>query len=285
MASSAHSVAFGFVEQLARDLKDDRLELPAFPDAVLRIQHALQSPDTGVNDIVTIVQSDAALAARILKTANSAAIRRSDKEITDLRTAVARMGLSLVRTTAIAFAMRQLKVKDTYSPAGRVEIEGIWHDSIKIAAVCAVLAKHYTRLSGDQALLAGLLHVLGRLYVVMRAEEHVKAKPFERIDVREIAAGWHAAICTAIVTSWGLPEALQHAVEKQDEIDLELEGDVTLTDVLIAAKALASASDPAELAGKCPAIARLSACRGGNALKALQIHQDEIDALRTSLAE
>lgn len=285
MASSAHSVAFGFVEQLARDLKDDRLELPAFPDAVLRIQHALQSPDTGVNDIVTIVQSDAALAARILKTANSAAIRRSDKEITDLRTAVARMGLSLVRTTAIAFAMRQLKVKDTYSPAGRVEIEGIWHDSIKIAAVCAVLAKHYTRLSGDQALLAGLLHVLGRLYVVMRAEEHVKAKPFERIDVREIAAGWHAAICTAIVTSWGLPEALQHAVEKQDEIDLELEGDVTLTDVLIAAKALAAASDPAELDGKCPAIARLSACRGGNALKALQHHQDEIDALRTSLAE
>ncbi|HEX6992994.1 MAG TPA: HDOD domain-containing protein [Gammaproteobacteria bacterium] len=285
MSSSAHATAFGFVEQLARDLKDDRLELPAFPDAVLRIQHALQSPDTGVSDIVTIVQSDAALAARILKTANSAALRRSDKEITDLRSAVARMGLSMVRTTAIAFAMRQLRLKDTYSPAGRVEIEGIWHDSIKIAAVCAVLAKHYTRLSSDQALLAGLLHVLGRLYVVMRAEERVKEKPFERIDVREIAAGWHAAICTAIVSSWGLPEALQHAVEKQDEVDLELEGDVTLTDVLIAAKALVAASDPAELAGKCPAIARLSAVRGGNALRALELYQDEIDALRTSLAE
>lgn len=285
MVSSAHATAFGFVEQLARDLKDDRLELPAFPDAVLRIQHALQSPDTGVNDIVTIVQSDAALAARILKTANSAAFRRSDKEITDLRSAIARMGLSMVRTTAIAFAMRQLKIKDTYSTAGRVEIENIWHDSIKIAAICSVLAKRYTRLSADQALLTGLLHVLGRLYIVMRAEQHAKEKPLERIDIREVAAGWHAAICTAIVSSWGLPEALQQAVDKQDEIDLELEGDVTLTDVLIAAKALVAASDPAELEGKCPAIARLSACRGGNALRALELYQDEIDELRRTLAE
>jgi len=285
MVSSAHAAAFGFVEQLAQDLKDDRLELPAFPDAVLRIQAALQSPDTDVNDIVTIVQSDAALAARILKTANSAALRRSDKEITDLRSAVARMGLSMVRTTAVAFAMRQMRLKDTYSPAGRVEIENIWHDSIKIAAVCAVLAKHYTRLSADQALLTGLLHVLGRLYVVMRAEEHAKENIFEPIDIREVAAGWHTAICTAIVTSWGLPEALQHAVENQDHVDLELEGDVTLTDVLIAAKALVAASDPAELDGKCPAIARLSAVKGGHALKALEIHEEEIDALRMSLAE
>lgn len=285
MASSAHAEAFGFVEQLAQDLKDDRLELPAFPDAVLRIQHALQSPDTGVNDIVTIVQSDAALAARILRTANSAALRRSNKEITDLRSAVALMGLSMVRTTAVAFAMRQLRLKDTYSPAGRVEIENIWHDSIKTAAVCAVLAKHYTPLSADQALLTGLLHVLGRLYVVMRAEEHVKENIFAKIDIREIAAGWHTAICTAIVTSWGLPEALQQAVERQDEIDAEIEGDVTLADVLIAAKALAAASDPADLEGQCPALERLSQCKGRNALKALETHQDEIDALRASLTE
>lgn len=285
MVSSAHAAAFGFVEQLAQDLKDDRLELPAFPDAVLRIQHALQSPDTEVGDIVTIVQSDAALAARILKTANSAALRRTDKEITDLRSAVARMGLSMVRTTAVAFAMRQLQLKDTYSPAGREEIERIWHDSIQIAAVCAVLAKHFTRLSADQALLTGLLHVLGRLYVVMRAEEHAKENIFEPIDIREVADGWHAAICTAIVTSWGLPEALQQAVEKQDELDTELEGDPTLTDVLIAAKALVGSADTAELGGRCPALARLSEGRDANALQALDVHADEIDELRASLAE
>ena len=284
MVSSAHATAFGFVERLARDLKDDRLELPAFPDAVLRIQHALQSPDTGINDIVTILQSDAALAARILKTANSAAVRRSDKEITDLRTAVTRMGVGLVRTTAIAFAMRQLRLKDTYTAAGRAEIEKIWHDSIRVAAVCAVLAKRYTRLNADQALLTGLLHVLGRLYVVMRAEEHIKERPTERIDVREIMAGWHTAICTAIVASWGLPEALQHAVENQDQVDLALEGGVTLTDVLIAAKALAAAADPAELAGKCPAIERLSS-GGRDALKALDLYRDEIEEVRAALAE
>ena len=52
MSTTAQAVGFGFVERLAQDLKDERLELPAFPEAVLRIQRLLQDSNTGVDEIV-----------------------------------------------------------------------------------------------------------------------------------------------------------------------------------------------------------------------------------------
>jgi HD-like signal output (HDOD) protein len=92
MSSSAHAVGFSFVERLAQDLRDERLELPAFPEAVLRIQRVLQSPDTRTDDVVRILSSEPALAARLLRMANSAEFRRATQNITDLRQAVSRMG-------------------------------------------------------------------------------------------------------------------------------------------------------------------------------------------------
>ena len=94
MSTTAHAVGFSFVERLAQDLRDERLELPAFPEAVIRIQRALQSPDTSTDDVVRILSSEPALAARLLRMANSAEFRRVDQSVTDLRKAVARMAES-----------------------------------------------------------------------------------------------------------------------------------------------------------------------------------------------
>lgn len=277
--STTAQAGFSFVEQLARDLKDDRLELPAFPDAVLRIQSALQSPDTDANEIVAILSSDPALAARILRTANSVAFKRADKEITDLRTAVTRMGFNMVRTIAVAFAMRQLRQRDLYSAEARDEIESIWRDSLQIATICYVIAKHYTRLNADQALLTGLLHGLGRLYIVMRAEEIDAA-----VDLREVTSGWQASIGKAILDSWGLPETLQHAVEHQDELTTAMEGETSLTDVLISAKVLSSEDAEAEVQ-TCPAVRRVKAVKEKDVTAVLADYEEELQSLRSSLGE
>ncbi|MBN1237581.1 MAG: HDOD domain-containing protein [Gammaproteobacteria bacterium] len=283
MSTTAHAAGFSFVEQLAEDLKEDRLDLPAFPDAVLRIQKALQSPDSSAQDIVAILGSDPALAAEVLRTANSVAFKPADKEITDLRNAVTRLGMNMVRTIAVAFAMRQLRKRDVYSDAGRGEIEAIWRESLHLAAVCHVLARRCTRLNADQALLAGLLHGLGRLYIVMRAEGSEDFTLFHPdVDIRDVASGWQAAIGKAILDKWGLPEAIQHAVEHQDDFDAELEGPESLTDVLIAAKALAAVD--AELdAAACPAVRRLTAAKGSSVIEILSQHQDDVEALKSSL--
>jgi HD-like signal output (HDOD) protein len=286
--TTPHKVAYGFVERLAQDLKEGQFELPAFPEAVLRVQRALQSPVTDARDIVSILGSDPGLAANVLRIANSAAFRPAWGEITDLRTAVSRLGFNMMRTVAVEFAMRQLR-QGTRSPAALAEIEKTWRDSLGIASVCYVLAKHYTAINADQALLTGLLHGIGRLYVVMRAEERTDVTAEE---IAEIANSWQATIGKAILESWGLPESLQHAVEYQDDFECERDGTgeiaaraagaASLTDLLITAKAMNCGRALAEVDG-IPGMRWLSALSGGNPASVLKEHGQEIKVLRNSL--
>jgi HD-like signal output (HDOD) protein len=290
VTTTPHKVAYGFVERLAQDLKDARLELPAFPEAVLRVQRALQSPDTGAADIVSILSSDPGLAANVLRVANSAAFRPAAGEVTDLRNAVSRLGFNMVRTISVEYALRQLRRGERRSPAAKAEIECIWKDSLDVASVSYVLARHYTTINPDQALLAGLLHALGRLYVVMRAEDRTDVTPDE---IRDIANGWQAVIGKAILESWGLPEALQHAVEYQDDVECERSRDseigeradspASLTDVLVSAKVLASDARPAEANGL-PGLRWLVRLTNGDVTTVPEKHADEIQSLRSSFA-
>ena len=102
-----------------------------------------------------------------------------------------------------------------------------------MAAISYVLAKHYTSLNPDEALLTGLLHVIGRLYIVMRFEEteHVSDE-----ELGGVVAECHAEIGKAIAESWGLSDALTEALEQQNEYTASFTGPVRLTEVLIAAK-------------------------------------------------
>jgi HD-like signal output (HDOD) protein len=278
MSSPAHAVAFSFVERLAQDLRDERLELPAFPEAVLRIQRALQSSETSTDDIVRILSSEPALAARLLRMANSAEFRRADQEVTDLRKAVSRMGFNMVRSVSVAFAMRQLRRKDTYTPTARLQLEQAWEDSLNASAACFVIAKRFTRLNPDQALLTGLLHVLGRLYIIMRSKD---AAELSDADRRTVIDGWQATIGKAILESWGLPEELQHAVEHQDELEIAHEGDVSITDVLIAAKLVARGERDG---ARFPALRRVGVANSEGSDPVAQ-YAEELRSVRASLSE
>ena len=284
MSATAQAAAFGFVERLAQDLKDEQLELPAFPEAVLRVQRALQAEDTSADDVVRILSSEPALAARLLRISNSVEFRRVESEITDLRQAVSRMGFNMVRSVAVSFAMRQLRRKDSYSPAVQAQLEAAWKESLQIAAVCFVLAKRFTRLNADQALLTGLLHVLGRLYIIMRAQE---MDDLGEEDLQEVVSDWHATIGKAILESWGLPAALQAAVEHQNEFTESFEGPVTLTDVLISAKVLAHGANNGEQvnADDYPALQRLGVAASNKVLGVMDDYVEEIQAIRASLGE
>jgi HD-like signal output (HDOD) protein len=199
----------------------------------------------------------------LLRIANSAEFRRADQNITDLRKAVSRMGFNMVRSVAVAFAMRQLRRKDTYSPAAQAELERAWEESLETSAACFVLAKRFTKLNPDQALLTGLLHVLGRLYIIMRSKDVAELSDAE---MRDVIDSWHATIGKAILESWGLPESLQNAVEHQD--------------VLIAAKLLAKGEQDGT---RFPALRRVGV--GNREVSVMEEFAEELRSVRSSLSE
>lgn len=282
MSAAAPVTAADFVQMLARDLTNNDLELPTFPDAVVRIQQAFQKEDTNANDIVRIISSDPALAARVLKIANSAAVRTSANEITDVRKAVVQMGFKLLQSSAVSFALRQIERNEGLSAEARTALKGIWMESVELAARNYVIAKHFTKLNAEEAMLAGLLAVLGRLYIFMKSIEYPEI-PFSELD--EILREWHPTIAKAIAETWGMSDELAIALENQLQADLPVEEKPTFAEVLIAARLLYQhelAEEP--LDGKLfPILQRLGICSADEENASIEEYQPQIDNIRNAL--
>ena len=77
MQASSPNVAFDFVRSLAAELSGGHVDLPSFPEIALRVRRVLSDPDTTLEKVVRVVGSEPALAARLLRIANSASINRS----------------------------------------------------------------------------------------------------------------------------------------------------------------------------------------------------------------
>src|SRR5690606_12437050 len=152
-------------------LSSSKVDLPSFPDIAMRVRQVLADEEVSPAKIVRVVGSEPALAARLLQVANSAAINFSGKPVTDLRTAVARIGFNMVRSAAIAFAMSQLKTVDALKGL-EAPLDVLWQRSSKDAAMCHVVARRFTQVNPDTALLAGLLHGIGLLFILTRMSRH-----------------------------------------------------------------------------------------------------------------
>jgi len=229
------SRAFQFVRQLAAELGGEKLELPAFPDVVGRLQAALTDADASVKDIVGVISSEPVLSARLLGMANSAAMNPSGRSINNINGAVTRLGFNLVRATAAAYAIGQMRRARELEPI-RTELEAVWRSSNEVAAICYVVAKRAFGRQPDEAMLAGLLHQIGRLYILthaLRNDPSLREDP----DFQEVLSSWQAQIGSAILSEWGLPDRIGEAVAQQDELLAEdADGLQPLSKLLAAAK-------------------------------------------------
>jgi HD-like signal output (HDOD) protein len=183
-----------------------------------------------VDQLVRIVGSEPALAARMLKMANSAALNRSGKSVGDLRTAINRMGYNMVRSAAISFAMAQIR-KGSKLKAIEADLKRLWEEATHVAALAFVIAKKRSAVNPDEAMLAGLLHGIGKLYILTRAESHPElfAEPESML---QLLRDWHSSIGKAIMENWEFPEAMVEAVALHEDTMRAHEGPPDLTDVL-----------------------------------------------------
>ena len=226
--------AFTFVQKVAADLSaDEDLELPGFPDVVIKLQKALGDEHGSLKEVSRIINSEPALAARLMQLANSAAFRQTTDPVGELRTAVTMLGLNVVRATATNFAMQQLQQQEWLAPL-HPELQQIWKSSNKVAATAYTVSKHMDAMQPDKAMLAGLFHQLGKLYlltVAHRDEEGLINDPAWGAIMND----WHPTITRAILDSWGLPEDVTYAAESQDAVSEGQTGNLDRLSLVVSA--------------------------------------------------
>ncbi len=160
---------------LTEKLSNNLLVLPTLPEIAVRVRQAADDPDINLNSMAEVIALDTALAARIIKIANSAFLGRSVK-VTTLNQAVTRIGLSQVKNIATAMALEQLFVSHTPDIANRMNL--LWRETVKVTAVAMACLKFYLQahkhdsLNLDTLTLAGLIHQIGVLPILAEAEKY-----------------------------------------------------------------------------------------------------------------
>ena len=282
--SAIDAEAFAFVQALASELSKGKVDLPSFPDIALRVRKVLADEQVSQEQVVRVVGSEPALAARLMQIANSAAINFTGKQITELRTAINRMGHNMVRSASIAFAMSQLKKVDSLK--GLEEpLDSLWRASAAVAAMSYAVAKRYSKVNPDTAMLAGLLHGIGKLYILTRSSKH-PALFADQVTYSQIIRDWHSAVAKALLENWDMAEEIVSAVSDYEDLSRSHSGPVDLTDVLAVGNLLAAFKEHPETIEinmhDVAACKRMSIDRATYE-KLIDESESEIDALRQAL--
>jgi HD-like signal output (HDOD) protein len=225
-----NDVAFAFVQDLAGELNGGKVELPSIPDIVVRVRKVLADEFVPTDQVVRVINSEPALAAQLLRISNSRALNPGGKRHSDLRTAVARLGFNMVRSAAIGFAIQQLKkiegLKGLEKP-----LDELWQRSAEVAAMSYVVARCHSSVNPDTALLAGMLHRIGRLYILTRSARHPELFS-DPASLNEVIRDWSAPIAKALLENWAMPPEIVTAVSEFEDPDHDHAGPADLTDVL-----------------------------------------------------
>jgi putative nucleotidyltransferase with HDIG domain len=231
------SGAFAFVADLAQEVSKGRVELPSFPDVAVRVRKVLADEQVSNEQIARVVGSEAGLAARVFTLANSAALNRTGKTIADLRAAVNRIGHNNVRTAAVSFAIAQLRRANELRAISK-ELEQLWNEATMVAALAHAVASRSNSVNPDESMLAGLLHNVGKIYVLARANRHGSLFK-DSVALAQVIRDWHANIGKAIVENWGFPEHIADAIAEHENIDRQVHVP-DVTDVLTVAVMMAT---------------------------------------------
>jgi HD-like signal output (HDOD) protein len=212
------------------------VDLPSFPQVVIKVQEALNDPDYTPQKIARVVATERTLADRLLQMANSAAFNATGRVIIDLGVAINRLGAQKVYSVSLGHAVAHMRHHESLrSIAPRVD--ELWSECVSVAHFSEAVAKR-SSFPFPGAFAAGLLHGIGRFYIMVQSAKQRTSTPQVALSPALVDA-WHPAIAKAVLKNWQLEEAVCEAVGAQAELNIVRPGPPTLTDVLIASIRLA----------------------------------------------
>jgi HD-like signal output (HDOD) protein len=219
-----------FLTQMKDTLAAGIVELPAFPQVVIKVQEAYKDPNYTPQLVARLISAEPMLARRLLDMANSVAFNATGRVVIDLGLALTRLGAQKVYGVVLAHAIQDIRRTESLRSIGG-RIDELWSDSATAAHFSQAVAKRAS-LPTPEAFVAGLLHLMGRLYILVQCAQ--RATSGQQIVLsNDLMDAWHPVIGRAVLRNWGMSEAVCEAVGAQAEVDVVHTGPASLTDVLV----------------------------------------------------
>lgn len=217
------------------------LVFPTSVDASLRVMRAVDNQDVGLDALARIVVAEPLLSAKVIHLANSAALNPAGNVLRDVRQAVMRVGTDPIRTLAMSLVLDQLRQSQRHGSL-REFANPLWERSIHVAALAYVIARKLTPFDADEAMFAGIVHDLGRFYLLARAADF-PALLGDPETLAETINDLSGEADRRVLKALGLPESVVAAVLDSKRYGGSMPP-ATLGDLVFVAAGLSHCPDP-----------------------------------------
>ena len=225
--------------------------LPSVPSLLVELLDLCHADNANFELFSTAIKKDIGLTAKILQVAHSPVYRQWNK-ITDVRRMLIILGLTNVKNIVTTCAIQQFFANFTKEFDKNVQF--VWLRSL----VCANLSERIAKLVGyeksGEAFLAGLLHQVGMLLLLLNREAdylpilnryYEKTENFCFLEQEKLQVD-HCEIGAALVESWALDSFIADAIHFQHAATDELINSPTLLKILAVASPLSSTNSACE---------------------------------------
>ncbi len=207
-------------------IESGQARLPVFDASGARAQQMIAAGNFDVDALEAIAGNDPSLASALLRAANSSFYGGLEKIVT-LRDAVVRIGAR--KSCQLIVVLGQKEVHHMRDPRVQRVAESLWRHSLACALGCDWLVRrlHLSHLDSE-AMLAGLLHDVGKLFLSSVIDDVIASDPSEFDPsedlLREITRSLHCEQGERLLAAWRIPEpygriARHHHDEDVDEND------------------------------------------------------------------
>ncbi len=195
---------------------------PSPPPVALKVIELAQNPNTDLRIVADTCSGDPAIAAKVMKIANSA-LYASRRESTNLRQALIVLGLNATLTLALSFTLVSSLRRD---PPKGFDFLGYWRRAILAATWGKLLATELNQQFAEEVFISSLLQDIGMLAIDrIGAETYQDISPLQldhakllQHEVSQLGAD-HAAIGGWLLDSWNMPKQLVRAVAHSHDVE------------------------------------------------------------------
>lgn len=190
-------------------------DLPILPRTYFALRSALANPNISLQRVARIIEQDVSVSAKVLQFANSAFFGLP-REISTVKTAVGYLGADMLRHLVLSAGV--FRVFERANAVKGFSFEDLHLHSRLVARIAGRLPA--TSHVSDVAVVAGLLHDVGKLVLATRSPRHfaraLGKSQEDNIPVylaeEELIGASHAEVGAYLLGLWGLPTAVVEAV-------------------------------------------------------------------------
>lgn len=191
-------------------------EISTLPQVAMKVMEVANDPDSSAVDLKEVIESDAALGARILRCVNSSAYAVRER-VTNLQQAISYLGLRQIRSLALTASVAEMFAKEETIRTYRRR--NLWNHLVAVGICARLIAMRQKVSDFEDAFAAGLLHDIG---IVL--EDQYAHVPFCRMiqslgersvlsDAEREHLGFdHPRLGAKVAELWRFPESVKAAI-------------------------------------------------------------------------